>query len=159
MSVMVIDPKTMDAVYRKLEFYENYTQVDINYNQAVRSYLYNGGDLKQLVKDWLYLNELSFIRRYREDLQGVKPDLEPFLTFVSSKSISTVQMLKTLQFLVYNIEITTIERGYDETKQKPLKISDSMMHSYKILNDILDGCKNAVIGELDEYKKAKWGDL
>lgn len=159
MSVMGIDPKTMDAVFRKLEFYANSTQVDENYNEAVKSYLYNGGDLKQLVKDWLYLNELSYIRRYREDLDGAKPNLEPFLTFVSSVSVSSVQMLKTLQFLLYNIEISTIKRGYNEAIQKPMQISSSMMHSYKTLIKIIDACKDAIIRELDEYKKANWGDL
>ena len=159
MSVMVIEPKTLDAVYRKLVFYENNNQVDENYNEAVKSYLYNGGSLKQLIKDWFWLNEMSYIRRYREDLEGAIPDLEPFLTFVSTVSISPAQMLKTLQFLLYNIEIGTIKHGYDEKIQKPMQIPEGIMHSYETLIKIIDGCKDAIIRELDEYKKANWGEL
>lgn len=158
MSVMVADLKLMDAIYRKLEYFENNTQVDVNYNEALRQFVYNSGDIKQLVKDWLYLNEWSFIRRYREDLEGKKPYLIPFLTFTSSKSLNPYEMLKHLEFLVYNIELSTIRKGYSDS-QEPCIISSSLMHSYDTLVKVIESCRMRIIAELPKYKSAKWGEL
>lgn len=155
MSVLVLDIKAYEAVYQKAWTYKFHNQVDINYCQTLKAYETDEG-LQSLIKDWLWLNEYSYLRRYRE--KG-KPDMAPFLTFKSSSdTINSYQMLKYLLCIQYNIEISTIKSGYTGMEDEVL-IPESVMGSYEVLEKAIQDIQYTIISQLPEYQEAKWDEV
>lgn len=152
MSVLVLDLEVYEAIYKKACEYQYNRECNIEYCNTLSE---NEDYLKTVVRDWLYLNELSHSRRYREEEE---PNLAAFLTFKGGKKINAYQMLKYLQCLEYNIEIESIKTGFDGM-QKKINISDTMMHSYKKLNSAIKEISQTIIAQLSEYKKANWSNI
>lgn len=153
MSVLVPDIKVYEAVYSKAWGYAFNKTCNINYCYTLS---FDDEDkLKQHVKNWLWLNEMSWIRRYED---GDKPNLEAFLTFKNGKPINTYQMFKYLQCIQYNIEIDTIEKGVKIDSDR-CKLSDEMMDSYKLLEAALIEISTTIIKQIKEYKEAEWSEI
>lgn len=153
MSVLVPDLKIYDAIYEKAWSYGFHKVCDINYCNTLS--LYNEETLKNHVKNWLWLNEMSWIRRYED---GKKPNLADFLTFRSKKHINAYQMLKYLECINYNIEIETIQTG-KTGHEDPFLIPDDKMESYKLLKKAIEEIQCVIISQLPEYKNSKWSDM
>ena len=157
MSVMVMDAEGIEAIYNKCISYVNNNECNIDYCGTIREYGYNNQErFKQLVKDWLYLNELSFNRRYREEDE---PYLNQFLTFKTSHKINSYQMLKLLQFLVYNIELETIKHGFNSIEAEEITINNELMYSYNMLTKCINDIQTTIIAQMKDYKKCGWGEL
>jgi hypothetical protein len=152
MSVLVPSLKVYEAVYNKAIDYTFRKVVDINYCSCLGRLTEK--DIKNHVSNWLYLNELSYIRKYKFR-KNEKPELKEFLTFRSNYDINPYQMLKYLECIFYNIEIDTIKTGHDG-KQAEIVISSIMINSYNLLKRAIDEIRQAIIGELPEYKAAEW---
>lgn len=152
MSVLVLDLEVYEAIYKKACEYQYNNEVNIEHCHTLSE---NEDYLKTVIRDWLYLNELSHSRRYREEEE---PFLSTLLTFKGGKKINAYQMLKYLQCVMYNIEISTIKNGYDGTQGK-MNISDTMMHSYKILGDAISEISQSIIAQIPQYKKANWSNI
>ena len=153
MSVLVPDLKIYEAVYQKALDYSFRKTCDINYCHTFREI--SEKKLQQHVKNWLYLNELSYIRRYED---GKKPELHEFLTFRRSGNVNTYQMLKFLNCIRYNIEIETIKNGKTGAEE-PIEISFDMMESYNLLQKAIEEIMCVIIGEIDQYQEAKWSEV
>lgn len=153
MSVLVPDLKVYDAVFEKAWSYGFHKVCDINYCNTLS--FNNEETLKNHVKNWLWLNEMSWIRRYED---GDKPNLADFLTFRSKKHINTYQMLKYLHCIDYNIEIETIQTG-KTGYETPFLIPDDKMESYRLLKKAIEEIQGVIILEIEEYKEAKYCDV
>lgn len=154
MSVLVPDLKVYEAVYQKAWSYGFNNTCDINYCSVLKSY--NEDHVQQLVKDWLWLNEYSWIRRHDDD--GSKPELHEFLSFNHGKKINTYQMLKYLECIRYNIELDTIKTG-KTGMEDPVIIPQDKLNSYETLVKAIEEIKSAIINELPEYKQTKWDQI
>lgn len=153
MSVLVPDLKIYDAVFEKALKYTFHNVCDINYCGILGRQTEN--QLKKHVCNWLWLNEMSYIRRYQD---GSKPDLGDFLTFKSNANINTYQMLKYLECIKYNIEIETIKTG-KTGNETPFLIPDEKMESYNLLEKASEEIQCTIISQLPKYKSAKWADI
>jgi hypothetical protein len=154
MSVLVPDLKVFEAVYNKAWLYGFNKVCDINYCHTLS--FSDEEKLKTHVKNWLWLNEMSWIRMYEDN--GQKPDLVDFLTFRNGKNINTYQMLKYLQCIDYNIEIETIKTG-KTGHEDPFLIPDNIIDSYNLLKKAIEEIQNVIISQLPEYEEAKWSEI
>lgn len=155
MSVLVVDLEVYKAVYEKALSYTFNKQVDINYCSTLGRLTEK--EIKSIVTDWLYLNEYSYNRKYEEG--NVLPELHNFLQFKSKHStINTYQMLKYLNCIIYNIELSTIEHGQRKEDIK-IEIPENLMISYNILVKAIDEIKMQIISEMPKYKAAKWSRI
>lgn len=79
MSVMVADPKLMDAIYRKLEYFENKNQ-DIDHIKKMYSLLAKDGQLITIASSsWTFgsqKKQVEFKRWLEEDVAANWVDLE-----------------------------------------------------------------------------------
>lgn len=149
MSVLILDLKVYEAVYNKAWSYQFNNVCDINYCYTLKKYTEN--QLKEIIKNWLWLNEMSYNCRYEESNIIELPELLKF--YLSGKEpINTYQMLKYLECIKYNIEISTIIIN-------GIEIPEDKKDSYKILKDAVNEIKNVIISELPQYKKAKWSQI
>lgn len=146
MSVLVLDLEVYEAIYEKAIDYTFRNVCDINFCSVLKHKTEN--QLKKIVFDWLYLNELSYNRRYREENE---PHLNQFLKFKSNVNINTYQMLKYLECIKYNIELDTIETGFSGT-EKPIKLKSDILESYEVLKLAIEEIKTTIISSLPEYK-------
>lgn len=153
MSVLVLDIPVFESIYQKAWLYGFNKQVDVNYCHALS--FDNEDDLKDHVKNWITLNELSFNRRYDEKNE---PFLVNFMKFRHGAKISTYQMLKYLQCLQYNIELDTIRNGKTGFEPKMI-ITSELMESYKLLERAILEIMQQCINEIPQYKNANWSDI
>ena len=153
MSVLVPDLKIYDAVYEKAWAYGFHKTCDINYCHTLS---FNNEDvLKKHILNWLWLNEMSYNRRYED---GATPNLHDFITFRYPKIINTYQMLKWLQCIDHNIEIDTIKSG-KTGMEEPFLIPDDKMESYKLLQKAIKEISSVIISQIPEYRDAKWSEV
>ena len=153
MSCLVPDLNVYEAIYNKAWLYGFNKTVDINYCNCLS--FDDEEKLKEHVKNWLYLNELSYNRRYKEESETF---LKDFLTFRGAHAIDTYQMLKFLQCIQYNIELETIKSGFDGM-QKKIILSENLMNSYNLLTFAVEEISQRIISEIPAYKKAEWANL
>jgi hypothetical protein len=155
MSVLVPDLKVFEAIFRKVNSFRFTKVCDINYCYTLSSVLGTEDKVKDFVKNLLELNELSFIKRYREEGE---PDLGDFLKFdYSVNSIETLQLLKYLNCINYNIEIETIKHGYAGGEDN--KIREDLMDSYELLQKAIQDLSGTVIAELTHYRDLNYSEV
>lgn len=97
----------------------------------------------RLVKKWSLLNAKTYAGRYQEDEVN---DLSEFIP-QWLRDTTAVQTFKFLQCIRYNIE-----REY-------LQLSAEDAADLKLLELYIDEMNSAIMGQLPEYKAAKWSDL
>lgn len=149
MSVLIPELKVFEAIHGKIEGYKFHKVCDINYCSSLKL---EENEAKEFIKNILTLNELSYIKRYRED---TAPHLKDFLTFkYKGETISTLQLLKYLECIYYNIEIYTIKNGYEGNEQNEIK--PDLMRSYEVLKKSISELKSTVISELTNYRELKY---
>lgn len=151
MSVLVLEPESFEGIYSKMKSYTFRKQCDINYSFVLCNC--TDTELKRLIESWVWLNEMSYIRAYREDSE---PTLFQFLRLGRADTPNTYQTLKWLECLRYNIEIDTIRHGRDSSDGKRM-IKRQVKKDYDTLIRVIDDIRGAIIAELDDYKNSKWG--
>ena len=143
MSVLVADLEVFEAIYSKIFTYHFKNEVTIDFCSSLSM---TDNNCKLFVKELLTLSELSWLARYREE---GKPNLVDFLNLRNQKPISTLQLLKYLEMIDYNIEVDTITKGYDHSH----RLSDDDLKSFNLrftnvlkrLNEAISELKTRVI--------------
>lgn len=154
MSVLVADLKVFEKVYCKAVDYLYRNVCDINYCYTLRR-LEHKEHVKEWVKNILFLNEWSYNVRYEDNTKCFLHDFVDFTKY--HKTISTVQMLKYLQCIRYNIELETIRTG--KTGMDKREIPQNLLDSFNILEATIDELKTTIICKLvPEYDTAEWSD-
>jgi len=143
MSVLVPEVEVFNNVYDKAVNYTFHKVCDINYCSTLGHM--TEVQIKNTIKTLCDLNVESYEKAYKQNPGEVK--FSDTIKFDRSGSIiDTYQMLKYLECIYYNIELDTIDRELNRME------SDSM----KTLRKSIDEIKSAIIGEIPEYKDAKW---
>jgi len=151
MSVLIPDLKLFQQVFRKVNSFKYVRECTINYCYPL-SELDTESKCKKFVYDLLWLNEMSYLQRYREEPKPEMPDMLEFPN--DAKKPDTLQFFKFLQCIEYNIEIETIERGYDG--MSGVTIPEDKKSSYKLLKAALKDLSNTIIRELTKYEEKNW---
>jgi len=110
---------------------------------------------KRFVKDLIQLNEPTYDRMYNEEQQS--PALhEMFTTQKDTKRIETLQLLKFLQCIHYNIDLNTIRTG--RNGQENHEIKQRLLNSYETLTNAIEELKSTIINELTNYKELNYSN-
>lgn len=156
MSVLIPDLEVFALIQRKINTFQHHRVCDIDYSEILNM---SEEQSKQFVIKLLTLNEMSYLARYREQK---KPELSEFLQFNATETISTLQLLKYLKCIRYNIEMDTIERGYSGFE--PFIEDVEMFHKFfdpvfKRLKNAIEELSDRVIAELTNYRELAWSEL
>ncbi|MEQ8547648.1 MAG: hypothetical protein RIC03_07045 [Cyclobacteriaceae bacterium] len=159
MSVLMMDLEVYNDVYAKIWKYQYNDQCDLDFCSTARQL--NEDEIKGFITDLVYLNELSYNFRYREEGE---PYLSEFITFKSKNNIHTLQLFKYLQAIRYQIEFDTILSGYDGTGGMRAKLNDSDFEKFcsryksvlDLLNKMIEEISLIIIKELTNYNNYKW---
>lgn len=147
---MMLDREVYKQVANKLWSYTFNKTVDLNYCDTAISSFRTEESLKKCVQDWYFLNEKTYLSKYK--VLDLKPDKELSLT-LSVPLINTYQVLKSLECIKYQIELTTIEVSDD------YHITNNEAISYEILRRLIESISKRIIEETPQYKEAKWGSV
>lgn len=150
MSVLLVDEKVFEAVYDKIIQYTNNKVVNVNYCNAL------GGmtekEAKKFVCDLLLLNVASFHAKYY-DAEAFKNPANVLKLNRKVGTISSVQMLKYLQCIRYNVEVSAICYKF------PADITSSMpVDSLRILKNAIQEISQRLIEEFTDYRDCKWSE-
>lgn len=152
MSVLVPDLKLFQQVLRRVECFQFSKTCDINYCYSLSM---TEEAAKRFVKDLIQLNELTYDRMYNEEQQS--PALhEMFTTQKDTKRIETLQLLKFLQCIHYNIDLNTIRTG--RNGQENHEIKQRLLNSYETLTNAIEELKSTIINELTNYKELNYSN-
>lgn len=154
MSVLVLDLEAYEAVYQKAWSYGFNKVCDINYCHTLS--FYSEEVLQNHIKNWLWLNEMSCNRKYKDSSEN---ELSDFLKFSFNKpTINTYQMYKLLRCIRYNIELDTIKSGNNFDSEQ-IEIPHDKEDSYELLEKAIEEIGNTIIANIPEYQEAKWGSI
>lgn len=151
MSVLVVDLKVYEQIYNKIISFKHNNTVNINYCNTFASWD-NEETIKEVVRNWCWLNEWSFNRKYNEPNEKLYKLLN--LRF-SGPACSTYQLLKWLECIRYNIELDTIRQGRTADSSKII-ISAELLESYKYLEAFIQNVMTTCVSQIPEYKAAEW---
>lgn len=144
MSVQQLNPEIFNKVYSKMNACKDNKIVNINYIETLRRKDFSEEDIKKLVQDWCYLNQLSYIYKYNDGLPEWNLWNYEFIGFTEKyRDISMYQFLKYLHSIRYNIEMQYVPSWM------------SIQKSYTLSYDIMRDVEMRVIAEIPEYKQAK----
>lgn len=134
--------KVYSKVYNKMVSYSFRTVCDINYCSIFKKI--DETKAKDIIKTWCDLNEESYCLHHKRE----RITLKEYISFEYGETISTIQMLKYLQCIRYNIEDCEIKqvRNLSATEEKYLKL----------LDDAIINIQGVIIGEMPEYQEAEW---
>ncbi len=138
MSVLVLDHKVFSYIHSGLIRTAYNRTADAMHGPTIYKHFENkelGKESKRLVKSWLFMNEVSYNKRYNTD--GFTDEV---LT-ISPLSVKPVQLLKYLEALSYNIEVVTNQPDFD------------------LLEKWITDLRYAIISEMEEYKAAQWSEI
>jgi hypothetical protein len=145
MSVMIV----IDEVYESLSG----KMLSASFNKTVNeNYFSCCNDLtepviEKYITDWAYLNDISYSAKYESGLDCPEPKLK----FKYRWDISSIQFLKWLRCIRYQIEMDTIK--------STMSVSAELMHSYSFLEKLIRQVESAIIGAIPEYKDALWNGI
>lgn len=144
MSVLMVDLEVFNYVRSGIEKAAYNTTVNDFYFYSVQTYFDNKdiqAEAIRLVKSWCKMNEQSYCIRYKETNDNLHEFIK--ITF-THKPITSIQFIKYLQAILYNIEAEAVKE-----EDKPDLI---------LLERILSDAQAAYINNLEEYKKANWSN-
>lgn len=157
MSVLVANKEVFEAVHKKIWTFQFNKVCDIDYCNTLSL---SDNECERFIKELATLNELSYNARYRET---DAPILAEFLDLnKGGEKISTLQLLKYLQCIDYNIEVSTILNGYDSsnamTEDEKRKFKFEYGNTLELLERSINELQNSIISHLTDYKKLKWSE-
>lgn len=145
MSVMIVSDETYIRMYQKMKSYRNRHIVDTNY---CRTLALSGKECKEVVLTWRLLNLWSYDCRYKtqtdyglED-KSFSEKLEVVPTDETAMSI--YEMLKSMQCVRYQIEVDTTQNVW-------------WAKCMKYLDKAIVELSDRIIGNIPEWKAARWG--
>jgi hypothetical protein len=145
MSVLIPDLQVYNYLQAGIEKMAFTNVIDDFFSQSIRSHFKNCPDISEeaerLIKSWLSLNQESYNRRYPKERDDINLCGMYYPTF-THKPLTSVQTLKYLQCVSYNIEIEP------ELLKKDIDL---------LKNCILD-LLQAIVSNSEEYKKATWSE-
>ena len=151
---MMLDLEVYELVHTKAVAYTYRKTCDINYSY-VFSHM-NESDIEEFIKNIAYLNEWSYNKRY-EHHEDVSQEIALYkmlkLEF-KGKAIDSVQMLKYLECIHYQIEMHTIKTGYDGMQTN--LVPQHLVESYELLEKAIEDIKSAIVKEFSDYEDKKW---
>lgn len=157
MSVLIPENIVFEYVENGFSYAANNTIIDDRYSETIRQHCKDKDfyiEAKRWTKNILLLVYKSYAARYNEELGPIE--------FYKTKIhfVNGLQLLKYLECLCYQIEIYTIEHGYNEADPsfKKFVLSDQDKTDYKILCDFIADLRICIISQLTDYKNAKWSD-
>jgi len=154
MSVLVPDLEVFERIFKKVNSFQYRKECDINYCYTFSAAIQSEKKAGEFVKNILELNELSYIKRYREEKE---PVLQNMLKLdLKADSIETLQLLKYLNCINYNIEIDTIKTGCNGTENNTIK--PELIKSYELMKLAIQELQYTVINELTNYRDLKYND-
>ena len=159
MSVQIIEPEIFSLIINKLIDYSFRKQVDINYCSTAGHMTEN--QVKETVKYWSILNELSYSDKYKEEFDNLHEMID---YSYNGKTPDTYQTLKWLECIRYNIEIETIksESICNTMQEKEITGWNSNVNienPMTILDRIIDEIKSQIIGAIPKYENARWNSI
>jgi hypothetical protein len=152
MSVLVPEFKMFQQVLRRVECFQFNRTCDIDYCYSLSM---NERDAKQFVLNLIQLNELTYIRRYEEETPKTMLH-EMFETQSNTKRVETLQLLKFLQCIDYNIDLQTIKTGKRGTESHEIDIR--LVSSHETLQRAIEELKSTIISELTNYKELNYSE-
>lgn len=103
-------------------------------------------EAENIVKNWCDLNELCFCEKYKkhgEKFQQLSQFIQPTFTH---KPLESIQFIKYIQCLVYNIE------------PEYLAMTEQQSKYLQLLKTLQIEAMAAYIDNLEEYKNANWSN-
>jgi len=152
MSVLVPEAKVFKAIFNKVMAYTFNKQCDINYCSVFSGF--SEKEAEEFVKNILHLNEWSYTQRYREP-KDISMSESIKLNF-AGETIDSIQMLKYLECVHYQIEIETIKKGYNGDQNN--LIPHALEKSYEQLDQAIDCIKSTIVREFTNYDQLKWSN-
>ena len=155
MSVMMLDTKVYELVLAKL--YDYTTKPDsigADRNEQVKKLTRTMIEdeikayLLSLVQDWCILNELTFTKKYLESEFISEHRFIKLKGFSDITRIDTMQFLKYLECIEYQIEWKKLIEHYGPRYKD----------SYETLLLITNNAKDHLLHSMKEWKDAKWSD-
>jgi hypothetical protein len=130
-----------------MQSYRFHKTVDINYCSLLSDQTMTEEKIQNMVKDWSYLNELSFVHKYKDE-PIPETWMYQFIDFNRTfQKINTYQFLKYLHSIHYNIEPEHIPE---------YMVNMGMEESYKFLKKLIRDIEETIISSIEEYKQAEW---
>lgn len=162
MSILIPDMKVfeyVDSGFIRVAFNDT---IDSLYCESIREKTRPKGldqifnESKRWTKNLFTLICKSYAARYREELE----DLAPFFKRNNTHKVEACQLLKYLQCIEYNIEISTIEKGYSEALEPNIKfqLTDQDREDFRLLVAFINDLKGAIVSQLPEYKTANYAN-
>lgn len=152
MSVLVLDPKVISYIRKGMIYAAYNSTCDALFSSTLHMHFRDKDvetETDRIIASLYLLNQRSYSARYREEDKD-----HDLFNFVRRKVglPNPFQLLKYVQSLEYNIEISTINSKFDKwvTKQE---ITD-----YELLKTWEQELTNSIIGQMQEYKDAKWSE-
>ncbi len=152
MSVLVPELKVFEQILRRVDSFKFHKTCDINYCNALS--LEEKG-ARNFVENILHLNELTHIRTYEEE-QPETMLFEMLNLSGNAKRVDTVQLLKFLQCVSYNIDLLTVRTG--RRGQDSHEISQDLLSSHELLLKAIEELKDTIIKELTDYNAKSYAN-
>jgi hypothetical protein len=144
---MLINHEVFSKVNNKMQSYKFHKTVDINYCSLLSDQTMTKEKIQNLIKDWSYLNELSFVHKY-DDEPIPETWMYQFIDFSRNyQKVNTYQFLKYLNAIQYNIEPQHIPE---------YMINERIKDSYKFLKNLIRDIEKTIISNIEQYKQAEW---
>jgi hypothetical protein len=146
MSVLVPDFKVYNYIQAGIEKIASNSIINDFYSYSIQHHFQNCPDtpkeIKNVILSWLNLNQWSWDKKYLKEDETPTDLTEFYSSPLMSFNVSSVQLLKYLQCIDYNIEIKP-EDGYHKTR-------------LRLLKDCINDLQRSIISNLPEYKEAQW---
>lgn len=152
MSVLVPELKVFEQILRKVDSFKFKKVCDIDYCNALS--LEEKG-ARDFVQNILHLNELTYNRTYEEQEQEIML-FEMLNLSGNADKVDTLQLLKFLQCVSYNIDLLTVRTG--RRGQDSHEISQNLLSSHELLLKAIDELKDTVIKELTDYNAKSYAN-
>lgn len=152
MSVLVLDPKTIDYIRKGLVFTAYNREVNVHWSGTIHSHFRDKdveAEADRLMSSLYLLNQRSYSAAYREEDKD--HDLWKFVRKTMGIPCP-FQLVKYIQCLLYNIEIDTINSKYET------KVSDQELADHKMIEMWEHQILTAIVGMNNKYKDAKWSE-
>lgn len=160
MSVQIPDFKIFQ--YVEMGFYVTVNNSVINdlYTHSTREHCRNklaDKEATRWIKNLLLLNCKSYSARYREPLGDYHKLYTSIFRVGKLITVEACPLLKYLECIEYNIEMSTIENGYFTDSIK-FELSEQDRKDFALLQAFRVDLTKAIVSQLPTYQNAKWAE-